>query len=142
MLKRFFISWIITSAGMFLLSYVWHGLILNDFSRLSYPKELFLIFASITYLLIGFIVVKVVEYKTAKNFLIHRPVLKGFLKGMLCGLLFFMIATVIGVSFNTGSGIKNMLVDLVWQLLEQGTGGAIVGVIYMFTEPNLFSEDQ
>lgn len=141
MFRRFFISWIVTSSGMFLISYVWHGVILNDFSRLSYPKELFLIFAAVTYLLIGFVVVKVVEHKPTKNFSIHRPVLKGVLKGMLCGLLFFMIATVVGVSFNTGTGIKNMLVDLVWQVLEQGTGGAIAGMMYMFAEPHLFSED-
>jgi hypothetical protein len=140
-LKRFLISWIITSIVMFILSYVWHGIFLNDFSRLSYPKEIFLFFAAITYLIIGFVVVKVFEAKFLEKLFYHRLFFKGLVKGFMCGFMFFIVATVVGVSFNTGTGIKNLLFDLAWQIFEQGIGGIVVSVTYVVFEFNLFAED-
>lgn len=141
-LKRFFISWIITSLVMFGLFYAWHGLFLNDFSRLSYPTEIFMVFAAFTYLIIGFVVVKVFEAKFFFEKLFYRKLfLKGIVKGALCGFIFFMIATVIGVSFNTGTGIKNLLLDLGWQIIEQGIGGFTISITYVVLEFNLFAED-
>jgi hypothetical protein len=140
-LKRFLISWIITSVVMFILFYVWHGIFLNDFSRLSYPTELFLVFAAITYLIIGFVMVKVFEAKFFEKLFYRRLFLKGLIKGCLCGFMFFIVATVVGVSFNTGAGIKNLLFDLAWQLFEQGVGGIVVSVTYVIFEFNLLVED-
>jgi hypothetical protein len=140
-LKRFLISWIITSVVMFILFYLWHGIFLNDFSRLSYPKEIFLVFAAITYLIIGFVVVKVFEAKFFEKLFYRRLFLKGLLKGFLCGFMFFIVASVVGVSFNTGTGIKNLLFDLAWQMFEQGIGGIVVSVTYVVFEFNLLAED-
>jgi hypothetical protein len=140
--KRFLISWIITSIGMFILSYVWHGIVLNDFSRLSYPTGIFLAFAALTYLIIGFVVVKVFEAKFLEKFFYHRLFFKGIVKGILCGFMFFILANVVGVSFNTGTGIKNLLFDLGWQMFEQGVGGGIVALTYVILGFNVFAEDQ
>ncbi|HRG51856.1 MAG TPA: hypothetical protein PLL00_03400 [Bacteroidia bacterium] len=123
---------------MFSLSYVWHGLVLNDFSRLNYPKEIFLILASLTYVFIGFIVIKFYETKFLEKQLAHKQIFRGVVKGAICGFIFFLIATVVGVSFNTGSGLKNLALDLAWQLLEQGIGGGIVGFLYLFSEHPAF----
>lgn len=140
-LKRFLISWIITSVVMFILFYLWHGLFLNDFSRLSYPTEIFLVFAAITYLIIGFVVVKVFEAKFLEKLFYHRLFLKGLVKGFMCGLMFFIVATVVGVSFNTGTGIKNLLFDMAWQMFEQGIGGIVVSATYVLFEFNLLADD-
>ena len=92
--KRFFISWLLSSLLMFLLSYVWHGIFLTDLSRLSYPKALFLFFAAIVYLMIG--------------------------------------------SFSTGSKLENMILDITWQLIEQGMGGLVVGIVRLLIfEPSI-----
>ncbi len=130
-IKRFFITWIITSLVMFSISYAWHGIFLNDFSRLTYPKEIFFIFSSIVYLVIGFVVVKVIDSKILERFFHRKLFLEGLIKGMFCGFIFFLIATVIGVSFNPVSGIKNLLFDMGWQIVEQGIGGCTVAIMYM-----------
>jgi hypothetical protein len=141
-LKRFLISWIVSAVSMFFISYIWHGIILNDFSRLSYPKEIFFLFAAFTYLIISFVVVKVFDTKIFEDFFHHKLILKGLLKGIVCGLMFFIVATVVGVSFNTGSGIKNLLIDMIWQMFEQGVGGCVVAVTYVVIGFNIFAKDQ
>ena len=87
--KRFFLVWILVSILMFLLSYAWHGYVLNDFSRLNYPKVIFLVLSAFAYMIIGFIVVKVVETKVYEKWFFHKPILKGVMKGAFCGVVFF-----------------------------------------------------
>lgn len=136
--KRFFISWIASSLLMFLLSYVWHGIFLTDLSRLSYPKGLFLLFAAVVYLIIGFIVTKAMDFKIFDKYLKRKPIVRGLLAGACCGIAFFMIATVVGVSFSTGSKLENMLLDVIWQLIEQSMGGLVVGIIrILIFEPSI-----
>lgn len=130
--KRFLISCIASSIVMFLLSYVWHGMVLTDFSRLSYSKHLFLFFAAIVYVIIGFVVSKATESKILEKHFKRKPVLRGAIAGAVCGIAFFMIATVVGVSFSTGSKLENMLLDISWQTIEQGIGGVVVGLSYIF----------
>ena len=140
--KRFFISWLVASAVMFMLSYLWHGIILNDYSRLSYPTQLFLIFSSIVYLIIGFVVAKAIDIQFLETYFKRKPILRGALCGAACGLLFFLMATVIGVSFSTGANVKNLLFDVTWQILEQSIGGVMVGLVHIFVyDSNVSFED-
>jgi H+/Cl- antiporter ClcA len=130
--KRFFISCLASSIVMFVLSYVWHGMVLTDFSRLSYSRHLFLFFAAIVYLMIGFVVAKSIDFKILEKKFKHKPVLRGAISGAICGIAFFLIATVVGVSFSTGSKLENMLLDVTWQTIEQMIGGAVVGLTHFF----------
>jgi H+/Cl- antiporter ClcA len=141
--KRFYISWIASSVIMFLLFYSWHGIFLNDFSRLSYPKEVFLIISAVVYLFIGFILAKAINAKQFGKHFRRKPVLRGLISGALCGLAFFMIATVVGISFSSSSKIANLLLDVSWQVTEQGLGGVVVGIVhYLIFDPSmLFYED-
>lgn len=129
--KRFFISWLASSVVMFLLSYAWHGIFLTDYSRLSYPKEIFLTFSAVVYLIIGFVVSKSVDSKIIAEHFNHNPVLRGAISGAACGLTFFLIATVVGVSFSTHSKIENLLLDVTWQVIEQSIGGIVVGIVHL-----------
>jgi H+/Cl- antiporter ClcA len=130
--KRFFISCLASSLVMFALSYVWHGMVLTDFSRLSYSKHLFLFFAAIVYLMIGFVVAKSIDFKFLDKNFKRKPVIRGAISGAMCGVAFFLIATVVGVSFSTGSKIENMLLDVTWQTIEQTIGGVVVGLTHIF----------
>jgi H+/Cl- antiporter ClcA len=130
--KRFFLSWIASSLVMFLLSYVWHGIFLTDFSRLSYPKELFLIFACLVYLIIGFVVAKAIDIKLLDNYFKRKPIIKGAIAGAALGFILFLISTVVGVSFSTGSKLENLLLDVSWQVIEQCIGGVVVGIVHIF----------
>jgi hypothetical protein len=140
--KRFFISWLVASAIMFMLSYAWHGIFLTDYSRLSYPKGIFLIIASFVYLIIGFIVAKAIDIQYLAEKFNRKPILRGALSGAACGFMFFLIATVVGVSFSTGSKIENLLLDVTWQVIEQGIGGVVVGLAHIFIyDPSVNFED-
>ena len=132
--KRFFLVWILVSILMFLLSYAWHGYVLNDFSRLNYPKVIFLVLSAFAYIIICFFFVNVVETNFYEKLFFHKQILKGVMKGVFCGVVFFLIGTVVGVSFNTGSGLKNLVLDLAWQMIEQGVGGGVVGLMYVLVE--------
>ncbi len=140
--KRFFISWLVASAVMFMLSYVWHGIFLTDYSRLTYPKEVFLIIAAIVYLILGFVVAKAIDIHYLETHFKRKPILRGALSGAACGFLFFLIATVVGVSFSTSSKIENLLLDVIWQIIEQGIGGMAVGLAHIFVyDPSVTFED-
>ena len=130
--KRFFISWIASSLVMFALSYIWHGIFLTDFSRLSYPKEIFLVFAAFVYMIIGFISAKAIDSKVLENRFKRKPIIKGLVSGACLGFTLFIITSVIGVSFRTGSKIENLLLDGCWQTIEQGVGGIVVGIAHFF----------
>jgi H+/Cl- antiporter ClcA len=130
--KRFFI----------LLSYVWHGIFLTDFARLSYPKEIFLIFAVVVYLIIGFLVSKAVDSRTLTERFKRKPVVRGLIAGVLIGIACFFVATVVGISFSTGAKLPNMILDVTWQIIEQGVGGAVAGLVHLFVfDPRVFSEE-
>lgn len=117
---------------MFLLSYAWHGIFLTDFSRLTYPKGVFLFCAAIVYVIIGFVVSKAIDIKFLDKHFRRKPVLRGALSGAACGIAFFMISTVVGVSFSTGSKLENLLLDISWQTVEQMIGGVVVGLTHIF----------
>lgn len=130
--KRFFISWIASTIVMFILFYVWHGIFLTDFSRLTYPKEIFLVFAAFVYLIIGFVAAKAIDIKLLEKHFKRKPLIKGVVSGAAIGFGLFIVSTVIGVSFSTGSKIENLLLDGCWQVIEQGIGGVVVGIAHFF----------
>jgi len=129
--KRFFISWIFSAIVMFALSYVWHGVLLNDLKMLSIPLPLFLLFASIAYLLIGALISKVYTIEYFKN-ISKQLFVRGLLCGAVCGFVIFIIAFVTGISFAKNSTSTFILVDMTWQIIEQAIGGFAVGVVHAF----------
>ena len=127
---------------MFLLSYIWHGIFLTDFSRLSYPKEIFLLIAALVYMIIGFIAAKAIDVKLLDKHFKRKPFLRGAISGAGLGFTLFLISTVVGVSFSTGSKLENLLLDVCWQVVEQGAGGLVVGVVHFFVyDPSSIIED-
>jgi H+/Cl- antiporter ClcA len=140
--KRFLISWLAASVAMFLLSYIWHKFVLTDFSRLSYPINIFLLFSAFVYLIIGFIVARAIDYKPLEKRFRRKPVFRGMIAGAVCGIVIFMVARVVGVSFSTGSFLENMLLDISWQMVEQTIGGMVVGIVHIFVfDPSVLQED-
>ena len=127
---------------MFMLFYIWHGLFLTDFSRLTYPKGIFLICSSLVYLIIGFVVSKAIDTKILDKQFKRKPLLRGLISGAVCGFSFFLMATVVGVSFSAGSKVENLLLDVTWQVIEQTVGGLVVGIVHVFVfDPKAVFED-
>ena len=129
--KRFIIGWILTTLVMFGLSYLWHGIFLYGYAMISYPMWIYLTAASIAYMFIGFLV--------SRSFLLpffdkisRHPLLRGPAVGFACGVLVYIVATVVHVTFNKDMDLKYLLLDITWQGIEQAFGGFVVGLVYMF----------
>ena len=116
---------------MFSLSYLWHGIFLNDLQRISYPKEIFLTCAIIAYLILGFLLTKIYVMKFPKQ-IAKKPITRGLISGALLGIAAYIVTLVIGVSFSNALTPQYILFDLLWQTVEQTLGGITVGFIYVW----------
>lgn len=130
--KRFLIGWPICAVVMFSASYVWHGVILNDYDRLNYPKSFYLTIAAFVYLFLGALVTRAYSSEIIKK-ITSAPLAKGLLSGAICGVVIYLIALVIGISFSSTISMKYIIVDLTWQAIEQSIGGLVVGYYYIVT---------
>ena len=141
--KLFVVSWLVSSLGMFLLSYLWHGYVLLDFAKNGTPTGLTLFYKIVTYLVIGFVIAKAVNLKLLNKRLLFMPVAKGIIVGIVCGLIVFIIATIKGMSLNVTLYSKYLLLNFFWQVFEQAMGGVIVGVVHnMIFDPDMVPEEQ
>ena len=122
-LKGFFLSWLCSSLVMLGASYLWHGVILNDIQRLSYPKEIYFTGSVITYLVLGFILTKIYLMKFPRP-ISKRPLMRGLISGVSLGIITYVLSLVIGVSFSTSLTLKNILFDMAWQTTAQTLGGS------------------
>jgi hypothetical protein len=110
---------------------VWHGVILYDIDRLNYPREVYMIGASIVYLLIGLLVSWAYSLKFIQ-LLTKNPFLKGIISGGLCGFFIYLTCIIVGISFSKVMTMKYILVDVSWQMLEQAAGGIAVALVHFY----------
>ena len=124
--KKFFITWIVSAIFMYAMSFVWHGVVLNDLARLTYPKDVFLSLAAVAYLCLGFALAIALHFITYKKSIVIR----GFVFGIPLGFFVYLIAFVFGISFNATPQLAHVFMDLTWQVTEQGLGGLVGGFVY------------
>ncbi|MEO8591439.1 MAG: hypothetical protein ABI432_18810 [Flavobacteriales bacterium] len=118
---------------MFGLSYLWHGLALTDLQELKIPLTLYLLLALLVYLVLGLILTlsihKAIQYEwiSLKG---AFPLMAMFV-GAALGFFVYLVIFVLGMTF-TKHGMMHVVVDILWQMLEQGLGGLAVslGIIY------------
>ncbi len=124
--KRFFISWMLSTALMMVISLIWHGVVLTDLNYIPSPKNLFYALFVLVYIVIGFTLTFTYNYLSMGIGI----KLKSSLIGITLGFFIYLIAFVFGVSFK-GSGTAHVVLDFVWQMMEQGIGGSAIGLVYM-----------
>lgn len=127
--KRFFISWMLSTCLMIFISLIWHGVVLTDLKFIPSPTILFYLLFVFVYIMIGFTLTFTYNYLSMGIGLR----LKSSLIGVTLGFFIYLIAFVFGVSFK-GSGTVHVVLDFVWQMIEQGIGGSMVGFIYMLAK--------
>ena len=115
---------------MYGLSYLWHGVFLNDYRIMHFPQGLFMVAAAIVYLFVGLLITRFFISKLLDRFTRH-PLLRGMITGFGCGVIVYLTVLVAGVSFSRDASMQDLLLDLVWQPFEQTLGGALVGLVYM-----------
>lgn len=131
--RHILLPWLASSTVMFALSYVWHGIALTDLEELRVPLTLYLTLAGIVYLGLG-LALTIGLHKAIGQELISLKVafpFTSFLGGAVVGFFVYLIIFVLGVSFTKG-GMVHLVVDILWQMVEQGMGGLAVslGIIY------------
>lgn len=129
--KRFMLGWILSSIVMFGLSYGWHGYVLNDYEMIKYPLWIYLISAGVVYFVLGFLLNRIFIAEFLDRYA-EKPVPRALLTGLGLGIIAYMVALVLGVTFSKGLDMKFLLLDIVWQAFEQTVGGFVVGLVYMF----------
>lgn len=118
---------------MYLVSWLWHGLALTDLEELQIPKVLYFCLAALIYLVLGFAMTFAVHFAIQHEWISLKrafPLSSGLL-GAAVGFFVYLLIFVLGMSFAKG-GMVHVVVDVLWQMLEQGLGGLAVsfGVIY------------
>lgn len=118
---------------MYLLSYLWHGIALRDLQELRIPLTLYLVLAGVVYLLVG-LAITVATHNAIKHEWISLKKAFPFmvmLIGAAIGFAVYLVIFVLGMSF-ADHGVVHALVDVIWQMFEQGMGGLAVslGIIY------------
>ena len=133
MQRHILLPWLFSSLTMFGLSYVWHGVALTDLEEVRVPLTLYMVLAGIVYLGLG-LALTIGLHKAIGRELISLKVafpFTSFLAGAVVGFFVYLIIFVLGVTF-TKHGMVHFVVDILWQMVEQGMGGLAVslGIIY------------
>ncbi len=124
--KWFLVCWFASSIIMYSLSFLWHGVLLNDYIHIKYPIWLYFVLSGVVYIVIGLVLTYMYKYTPTR-----KTQYKGVMIGAFVGFFIYLLAFVLGVSFNHPS-INHIIVDFLWQMVEQGVGGASVGFLLGF----------
>ena len=124
---------VLATVLMFGFSYIWHGLFLTDLEELSIPLTLYFILAFLVYLGLGLALTigvhKALQYEWI-SLKAAFPLMSALL-GAAAGFFVYLVIFVLGMTF-TKHGAMHIVVDILWQMFEQGIGGLAVslGIIY------------
>ncbi len=118
---------------MFGMSYVWHGLALTDLQELKIPLTLYFVLALLVYLVLGLVLTLVVHKAIQYEWISLKgafPFMAALI-GTVAGFFVYLVIFVLGMTF-TKHGMMHVVVDILWQMVEQGLGGLAVslGIIY------------
>ena len=133
MKRRILLPWLLSAAVMYGLSYLWHGVALNDLQELKIPLTLYLVLSTFVYLVIGLALTLLVHYAALNEWISLKEAfpLKAMAMGGVVGFFVYLLVYILGMSFATHN-MMHIVVDVIWQMVEQAVGGLMVslGIIY------------
>jgi hypothetical protein len=133
---RFFVGWIISAVLMYILFYVFHGVLTNDLIKISLPKSVFLTVAGFVYILLAFGMSVLLDATFFKKE-VKNIYTRAFIAGPVIGIFLYAVALIVGVSFSAKFSMINMLVDVSWQVVEQSVGIIVIAFVKVITfDPN------
>ena len=130
-LRGFYISWILSALVMYGAFYFWHGIVLTDFYRISFSKNLLYLFSACSYLIISLLIFYVYHLKFMQKFFPNLWI-RALMNGVVVGSGLFMMTTVLGISFNNQLSTLTVLLDWVWQIMEQSIGTFCIAILEFF----------
>lgn len=133
---RFYVGWIISAVLMYILFYVFHGILTNDLLKISLPRTVFLTVAGFVYLLLGFGMNVLIDASFFKKE-VKNVYSRALIAGPIVGIFMYAVALIVGVSFSAKFTLINMAVDVCWQVVEQTVGIVAIALVKIITfDPN------
>lgn len=129
-ISQYIIPVLFGSLSMFGLSFLWHGVILNDFQRIGISEFTFYSFLFLFYVCLSTCFTFLFRHMTEKlQYTAVRVTI-----GVITGFLLYLFAYLMGVTFQSGGGMKHLVVDFGWQMFEQGFGAFVIGALVITTK--------
>ncbi len=129
---RFYVAWITAAGLMYLLFYLFHGVLTNDILKISIPKTIFLSVAAVVYLLLGFGLNVLLEATFFKKE-VKSVYTRALIAGPVTAIFLYAVAMIVGISFSAKFTLFNMLIDIGWQIVEQTVGTIVIAFIKVIT---------
>lgn len=131
--RRILLPWLLSAFVMYGLSYLWHGIVLTDLDEIHIPVTLYLILSGLVYVIIGIGMTVAVHQAIIHEWISLKRgfPLMAMLLGAAIGFVVYLLVFILGVSFAK-HGLEHVVVDVLWQMVEQALGGLMVslGIIY------------
>lgn len=124
-MKKFVLATVVGGFGMWVLSGLWHNLIVPAFySETGATHE------GIGILLVAYLVLSLLmAYMYPLVYEGGRPIIEGLKFGMVIGVL-WVFPHELAMAGAHGDSISYVFKNAAWHLVEQGVGGIIIGFVY------------
>ena len=124
--KKLILSTLAGGFAMWVISGIWHNLILANF----YSRETEATHEGIGILLIAYLVLSLImSYMYPLGYKGGRPTIEGLRFGALIGLL-WVFPHELAMAGAHGDSISYVFKNAAWHMVEQGLGGIVIGIIY------------
>jgi hypothetical protein len=119
---------------MFLLSYVWHGLLMQSFymgdtgavGATWHRAEPMVLYIALAYIVLA----SIMAYLYPKGVEGDNKLMNGIRFGAFIGVLWILPLQLVFHGIFNGFELKVIAVDTAWHVVEQGIGGIIIAYIY------------
>jgi len=127
--RTFMLGTLATAGVGFLLSFLWHVLLMNDFYAATSPAPMREVPAFWAVILAYLVVGAIMAYMYPKGHEGGSPVAEGLKFGIIIGVLWWFPTNLVLYGAMEGP-FTLVLVDSAWHLVEQGVSGAVLGLVY------------
>jgi len=137
--RGLFLPVFLSAGAMYLLSYIWHAMVLNDLNDLAVNRTPYLLMSGLGYVLLAVLLTFLGRYLIDAGVVdkndpsIANAMLMGLVVGIMLGIALHAMSLPLRGRFDT----VHMLVDLGWQVVEQAIGGACAGIGIFFHQVRL-----
>lgn len=128
--RAYWLPALLSGLGMFALSYLWHGTVLNDLKDIGDDIGLYFLFSITGYLLLGLLFAHLqlglfrLEWIDPKE----NPMPKMMFAGLATGSIIGCVLLALTLPLKGRVEAEHVWLDLGWQVVEQTAGGILAAV--------------
>ena len=125
--KKMILACVAGFVVMFLLAGLWHMVIMDEMYDLPTAREEPLMgFIALAFVILALLM----AYMYPKGYSGGSPVGEGLKFGVLVGLVWILPLSLILYAVSKDFSLNVLIVDALWHLVEEGAGGAVIGLVY------------